>query len=48
MLKPDEDGASIIDFMEKEPLHRAHQDGVDPFTLAEQFAPTFHPDTFGR
>ena len=48
MLAVDEDGKSLIDFMDQEGLQRAYSDRYSPVLLARQFAPTFHPDTFGH
>lgn len=47
-LEPSEDGRSLIDFMEHEPLKRAYKDGVDPKSLARDFAAQFDITTFGR
>jgi hypothetical protein len=47
-LEPNEDGNSLIDFMEHEPLKRAYKDGVDPKSLARDFAAQFDITTFGR
>lgn len=47
-LKPDEKGSSLIDFMEHEPLQRAHRDGVNPKSLAADFAAQFDITTFGQ
>ncbi len=47
-LEPSEDGNSLIDFMEHEPLKRAYKDGVDPKSLARDFAAQFDITTFGR
>jgi hypothetical protein len=47
-LGPNEDGNSLIDFMEHEPLKRAYTDGVDPKSLARDFAAQFDITTFGR
>ena len=47
-LKPDEKGSSLIDFMEHEPLQRAHRDGVQPRPLAADFAAQFDITTFGQ
>lgn len=46
-LKPNKDGISFIDFMEQEPLKRAYRDGVDPKSLARDFAAQFDITTFG-
>lgn len=43
-----DDGGSIVDFIVHDGLRRAYGDRVSPERLADQFAPTFHPDTFGR
>jgi hypothetical protein len=40
-LAPDEGGASIIDFLDKEPLRRAHRDGQSPEAIGEGFAKQF-------
>lgn len=40
-LEPDENGMSLIDFMEDEPLRRAFRDGMDPRSLGRQFADQF-------
>ena len=47
-LEPSEDGNSLIDFMEHEPLKRAYKDGVDPKSLARDFAAQIDITTFGR
>lgn len=47
-LLASKDGTSLIDFMEQEPLKRAHRDGVSPVTLAQQFASQFDLSTFGK
>jgi len=47
-LEPNEDGNSLIDFMEHEPLQRAYRDGVDPKSLARDFAAQFDITTFGQ
>jgi hypothetical protein len=46
-LKVDENGGSIVDFIEHEPLQRAHKDGVNPKVLAAEFASQFDISTFG-
>jgi hypothetical protein len=46
-LAPNENGTSLIDFMQDEPLRRAHRDGIDPKDLAAKFAPSFDITTFG-
>lgn len=46
-LELDEEGGSLIDLMEQEPLQRAHQDGIDPRSLARQFAEDFDIRSFG-
>lgn len=43
-----EDGSSILDFMEKAPLLRAFNDGVDPIMLGREFAQGFDVEKFGR
>ena len=48
MLSVSEDGKSRIDFMDHEGVIQAYSDRYSPVLLARQFAPTFHPDTFGR
>lgn len=48
MLAVDEQGGSFVDFLMDDGFRRAHRDRVDPEYLAERFAPTFHPDNFGR
>lgn len=48
MLSPSADGGSMVDFMDHSGLRRAHANRVAPDRLAKDFAPTFHPDTFGR
>ncbi|MGH6787072.1 MAG: hypothetical protein ACREBO_09600 [Novosphingobium sp.] len=48
LLVVDAEGKSFVDFMNHDGLRRAHRDRVDPKSLATQFAPTFHPDSFGR
>lgn len=47
-LEINEDGNSFIDFMEHEPLKRAYRDGVDPKSLAKDFAAQFDITTFGQ
>jgi hypothetical protein len=47
-LKPNEDGASLIDFMDHEPLERAYRDGICPDKLATKFASDFDIRTFGQ
>lgn len=47
-LKTDETGASLVDFMEHEPLKRAFRDGVGPRSLAKGFAEKFDVTTFGQ
>ena len=47
-LKVDENGGSMIDFIEHEPLQRAHKDGVNPNVLAAEFASQFDIATFGQ
>ncbi|WP_417698259.1 hypothetical protein [Psychromonas sp.] len=47
-LKLDENGGSMIDFIEHEPLQRAHKDGVNPKVLAAEFASQFDITTFGQ
>lgn len=42
------DGSSILDFMEKEPLMRAFDDGVDPIMLGREFAEGFESDKFSK
>ncbi len=42
------DNKCIIDFMEHEPLKRAYKDGVDPKSLARDFAAKFDISSFGR
>ena len=46
-LEVNEEGNSVIDFMEHEPLKRACRDGVDPRTLARDFAKQFDISRFG-
>jgi len=41
-----ETGISIIDLMEHEPLKRAHEDGIDPKSLARVFAAQFNINDF--
>lgn len=47
-LELDEDGSSLIDFMDQSPLRRAHSEGVDPSFLAKSFAEQFEINKFGR
>lgn len=47
-LQANEEGLSLIDLMEDEPLKRAYKDGVDPKSLASDFAAKFDITTFGR
>ncbi|MBZ6071845.1 hypothetical protein [Aeromonas schubertii] len=44
----DEDGMSLIDLMDHEPLKKAYCDGVSPEDVARMFAPSFDIRTFGR
>jgi len=46
-LKADAQGASLLDFMEDEPLRRAFRDGVDPVMLATTFVAQFDITKFG-
>lgn len=46
-LEVNEDGASLVDFMEDEPLRRAYRDRVSPHVLGKQFAQQFNVGTFG-
>lgn len=41
VLKPNEDGLSIIDLLDDSPLKRAHADGIDPVQLGTKFAKDF-------
>lgn len=47
-LETDEEGRSLIDLMDHEPLNRAFTDGVDPKALASTFAGKFDIITFGN
>lgn len=47
-LKVDEEGNSLIDLMEDEPLKRAFLDGADPKALAKEFAGQFDITSFGQ
>ncbi len=47
-LQVNEKGNSFIDFMEHEPLKRAFRNGIDPKSLARDFAAQFDINTFGR
>lgn len=47
-LKMTEDGGSFVDFVDQDPLRRAHRDGVNPEQLARAWAPSFDPLTFGK
>ena len=47
-LEAIEKGISLIDLMEHEPLKRAFRDGVDPKSLAKDFAAQFDIASFGR
>ncbi|TQP67205.1 hypothetical protein [Vibrio cholerae] len=47
-LATNEQGSSLIDFMEHEPLKRAYKDRVDPKSLAKDFAEQFDVKSFGR
>lgn len=47
-LKIKENGSSLIDFVDHEPLKRAYRDGVDPRSLARDFAAKFDVATFIR
>jgi hypothetical protein len=46
-LSIDDEGKSLIDFMDQTPLRSAYYDRVLPGELAEQFAPTFDARKFG-
>ena len=47
-LEPDEEGRSLIDLMDHEPLSRAYKDGVNPKKLALDFANKFDITSFGK
>lgn len=47
-ISTDENGKSIIDFIDHQPLRRAFNDGVSPESVACAFAPEFDIRTFGR
>jgi len=47
-LKVDEKGMSLIDFMEHEQLQRAYRDGVNPKSVAADFADQFDITKFGQ
>lgn len=47
-LEANEEGNSLIDFMEHEPLKRAFRDGGDPKSLAKDFAAQFDIASFGQ
>lgn len=47
-LMPTDEGISVIDLMEHEPLRRAFQDGKDPVALGTDFGKEFDFKTFGR
>jgi hypothetical protein len=47
-LTVDEEGISLIDLMEDEPLKRAFHDGVDPKALSKEFAEQFDITSFGQ
>lgn len=47
-LALEENNQSLIDFMNDTPLKQAFEDGVDPSTLAKEFAEQFDPSMFGR
>jgi hypothetical protein len=47
-LEVDEHNKSLLDFMEHEPLKRAFRDGIEPESLARDFARQFDISTFGR
>jgi hypothetical protein len=47
-LTVDQSGASLIDFMEDEPLRRAFHDGVAPEIVAKEFAAQFDITKFSR
>lgn len=40
-LAPNDEGHSLIDFMEDQAIRRAHRDGVDPELLGKKFAEQF-------
>lgn len=46
-LEVGDDGLSLVDIMDDEPLRRAHKDGVDPVSLARRFADQFDILNFG-
>jgi len=43
-----EDGKSLLDFVDLEPVKRAFRDGIDPKRIARIFAKDFDPMAFGR
>ena len=45
-LKVNDEGRSFIDFLDHEPLKRAHSDKVDPSGLAKDFADQFDMDEY--
>ena len=47
-LKVDDNGESLVDFVDHAPLKRAFHDRVSPEEVAKAFAPQFDPSTFGR
>jgi len=47
-LEVDEEGKSLIDFMEDEPTRRAFRDGIDPKQLGKMFADQFDITEFGQ
>lgn len=46
-LAANEQGFSLIDIMDDEPLRRAHRDGVEPRSLGRDFAAQFDPLKMG-
>jgi len=47
-LKPDENGGSLVDFIDHGPLRKAFRDRVSPRQVAEAFATTFDVEKFFR
>ena len=47
-LSIDENGKSLVDFMDQTPLQRAHKDGVEAKELGREFGATFDPEKFGK
>ena len=47
-LSIDQNGGSLVDFMDHTPLKQAHRDGVEARELGRNFGATFDPKKFGN